>query len=149
MGLTGRGGFRTDTRTNRLQRLHGPKVARKPVPVLPSRGAGEAAGHQTQAPFINESRPSRCLSSSYEEARPGWGGQLRNASLKPTTGRIGINRERTAKVEKKLTAEFPALSRSTSASQNAHRGLWGNRTARSRTGRRVEPTLVEARPEPS
>ena len=36
MGLTGRGGFRSDTRTNRLQRLHGPKVARKALPVLPS-----------------------------------------------------------------------------------------------------------------
>ena len=35
MALSGRGGFRSDTRTNRLQRLHGPKVARKPVPVLP------------------------------------------------------------------------------------------------------------------
>jgi hypothetical protein len=32
MALSGRGGFRSDTRTNRLQRLHGPKVARKPVP---------------------------------------------------------------------------------------------------------------------
>jgi hypothetical protein len=35
MGLTGRGGFRNDTRTNRLQRLHGPEVARKVPPVLP------------------------------------------------------------------------------------------------------------------
>jgi hypothetical protein len=35
MALSGRGGFRSDTRTNRLQRLHGPKVARKPLPVLP------------------------------------------------------------------------------------------------------------------
>ena len=35
MGPSGRGGFRSDTRTNRLQRLHGPKVVRKPPPVLP------------------------------------------------------------------------------------------------------------------
>ena len=39
MGSTSRGGFRSDTRTNRLQRLHGPKVARKS---LATRGAGEA-----------------------------------------------------------------------------------------------------------
>ena len=35
MVQTGRGGFRSDTRTNRLQRLHGPKVACKSLPVLP------------------------------------------------------------------------------------------------------------------
>jgi hypothetical protein len=29
MVLSGRGGFRTDTRTTRLERLHGPKPARK------------------------------------------------------------------------------------------------------------------------
>ena len=34
MGLTGRGGFRNDTRTNRLQRLHGPKPAHKRPPEL-------------------------------------------------------------------------------------------------------------------
>ena len=35
MALSRRGGFRSDTRTNRLQRLHGPKAAHKPLPVLP------------------------------------------------------------------------------------------------------------------
>jgi hypothetical protein len=29
MVLSGRGGFRTDTRTSRLERLHGPKAGRK------------------------------------------------------------------------------------------------------------------------
>jgi hypothetical protein len=29
MGLTGRGGFRSETRARRLERLHGPKPARK------------------------------------------------------------------------------------------------------------------------
>jgi hypothetical protein len=29
MALSGRGGFRSDTRTNRLERLHGPKPARQ------------------------------------------------------------------------------------------------------------------------
>jgi hypothetical protein len=32
MGLTGRGNFRHDTRTSRLERLHGPKPARKRPP---------------------------------------------------------------------------------------------------------------------
>jgi hypothetical protein len=34
MALSGRGGFRTDTRTMRLERLHGPKAARKRAPEL-------------------------------------------------------------------------------------------------------------------
>jgi hypothetical protein len=34
MVQTGRGGFRSDTRTNRLQRLHGPKPAHKRPPEL-------------------------------------------------------------------------------------------------------------------
>ena len=34
MVQTGRGGFRSDTRTSRLERLHGPKPARKPPPEL-------------------------------------------------------------------------------------------------------------------
>ena len=34
MVLSGRGGFRTDTRASRLERLHGPKPAHKGLPKL-------------------------------------------------------------------------------------------------------------------
>jgi hypothetical protein len=35
MAVSGRGGFRGDTRTTRLERLHGPKPTRKRAPELP------------------------------------------------------------------------------------------------------------------
>ena len=35
MAVSGRGGFRGDTRTTRLERLHGPKPSRKRPPELP------------------------------------------------------------------------------------------------------------------
>ncbi len=34
MGMSGRGGFSSDTRTSRLERLHGPKPARKRASAL-------------------------------------------------------------------------------------------------------------------
>jgi hypothetical protein len=34
MALSGRGGFRSDTRSSRLERLHGPKPAHKGLPKL-------------------------------------------------------------------------------------------------------------------
>jgi hypothetical protein len=62
MALSGRGGFRTDARTLRLERLHGLKAARKRAPELPLAGTFErvfSTMEQQWQPRVNPAAPPR------------------------------------------------------------------------------------------